>query len=75
MRIQNDPIKIAIGSCHDNSRLPKNTSSLIFKSIAQWKPDVYLWLGDAVYLDRGDKRWSWTKMKTVNTEKSQEAKM
>ncbi|CAG9324367.1 unnamed protein product [Blepharisma stoltei] len=40
--------KIAFGSCHHHNRA-KNPE--IFHSISQWKPDLFLWLGDAVYAD------------------------
>jgi phosphodiesterase/alkaline phosphatase D-like protein len=39
-------IKIAIGSCHKTKRNNK-----IFSTIYDYNPDLYVWLGDAVYLD------------------------
>ena len=54
-------IKLALGSCHDSSRLKND--SMIFKSIRDVEPDLFIWLGDAVYLDRGlEKRWNWKTM-------------
>jgi len=73
-------ITLGIGSCHDSIRQIKNTGNLaqsnasisgIFHSIKDvYRPDLFIWLGDAVYLDRGDKWWSWWRMRWINTEKS-----
>jgi len=36
---------------------------MIFKAIRNVEPDLFIWLGDAVYLDRGlEKRWNWKTM-------------
>eukprot|EP00347_Sterkiella_histriomuscorum_P017539 403348950 len=63
-------IKIAVGSCHDSIRI----NNTIFKTVLDYNPDVYVWLGDAVYLDRGNKSFSFQKMRYVNVEKSFEQK-
>ena len=61
LRTENPTIKLALGSCHDSSRLKND--SMIFKSIRESEPDLFIWLGDAVYLDRGlEKRWNWSKV-------------
>ena len=43
-----DITKIAVGSCYGQFNM-KNTE--ILTSITNWKPDLYIWLGDAVYAD------------------------
>jgi len=40
--------KIAFGSCHGHLF---QSNYLIFESIANYHPDIYIWLGDAVYAD------------------------
>ena len=49
--VKDSLVKIAIGSCHDAAR--KNNK--IFSSIVDYSPNLYIWLGDAVYLDGGNK--------------------
>ena len=47
---QNKPItKIAFGSC---AGLFGNTNPEIFYSISNFKPDLFLWLGDIIYADK-----------------------
>ena len=41
--------KIAFGSCSNQSRR-KNPA--LFNSISEWKPDLFLWIGDIIYADR-----------------------
>lgn len=41
--------RIAFGSCANQFG---NTNPEIFYSIVDWKPDIYVWLGDIVYADR-----------------------
>ena len=45
----NDFIRIAFGSCYGK---PGRTTS-IFETIGREEPDVWIWLGDATYIDMG----------------------
>lgn len=45
-----EPIqKIAFGSCHKESRKAES-----LKTIAEWEPDVFVWMGDNIYGDTKD---------------------
>jgi alkaline phosphatase D len=42
--------KIAFGSCNHNYNY---TNPTLWKSVLSFHPDLFLWLGDAIYADRG----------------------
>ena len=80
LKVKGNQLKIAIGSCHNANT--RNNS--IFSQVVKYSPDVYVWLGDAVYLDSGNKTcknislstlivnyWKW---KYQNVEKTTEEK-
>ena len=49
--VENDPItRIAFGSCLKNPQ-----EGLIMERIVEYKPDVFIWLGDNIYVDTNDK--------------------
>ena len=41
--------RIAFGSCANQFRM---RNPAIFYSIANWNPDIFLWLGDSIYADK-----------------------
>ena len=47
-------MRIAFGSCYGI----EDHKSNIFETIAEDKPDLWIWLGDAAYVDTGDTIWS-----------------
>lgn len=47
---QKDELVIAFASCHKQNK----NSSQIWNSIANEKPDLFLWLGDVIYADTAD---------------------
>jgi alkaline phosphatase D len=42
------PLRVAFGSC---ARVAVDAEQPIFRAIAAWRPDLFLWLGDNVYVD------------------------
>ena len=45
-------LRIAFGSCYGLSFMDHRYSSDIFTQISNESPDVFLWLGDAAYIDK-----------------------
>ena len=40
--------KIAFGSCSNQAKM---NNPALFNSISEWKPDLFLWIGDIIYAD------------------------
>ena len=74
LNIASTKINLALGSCHDSSRLSNDSS--IFRAIMdKGKPDLFIWLGDAVYLDRGlKKKWDWNTLSYQKIERTEDEK-
>ena len=65
-----DFVNIGVGSCFDLANRPNN----ILESVVKENFDLFVWLGDAVYLDESEMLFSWSKLRYINVESTLEEK-